>query len=342
MMVSDFVQIGVVTKNEMIKCVRGKKFLISLAIVGIVFILITLLQFAMGTWDSMKDNMGLFVDVYFSNLPLVIALVVALLSSVAIVSEFEERTALILFTRPIRRTTILVGKIISCLVIEAAIILGYYILASIVGFIQVGSLSGSIVESYFIAVLYAFAASGIAFIISSFFKKGSVCTIIAMLVLVLVLPITTSMIGSGGSEGWYMMDDAGSSMYKCVPEYVEYYNEMSNSFADVVKSASAILKGYTSGNLDEAIVWINDYVTTAEFQALDPDTQASIYYLQAYLNMSSDPNLVYMIQVLDAMTESSMLAPMKNPDVTRSVIVLIIWGLAGFLVSWFRFVRREF
>ena len=342
MMVSDLVQIGVVTKNELVKCVRGRKFLISLAIVGVVFVLITLLQIALGTWDSLKGNLGMFVDAYLDNISIVIALVVALLSSTAIVSEFEERTALVLFTRPIRRTSILAGKILACFLIESAIILGYYILACIVGVVQVGSLSTSLITSYLIAILYAFAASGIAFVISSFFKKGSVCTIIALLVLVVILPIASSMAGSTGSDSWYMMDDAGSTSYKCIPEYVEHYNEASNAFRDVVESASVILKGYTSDNLDAAIVWINDYVNTPEFQTLDLNTQMSLYYLQGYLNYSADPNLEYMIKVLDSMTESSMLAPMKDPDIGRSVAVLLIWAFAGFAVSWFRFVRREF
>ena len=169
-MAGDISQIAVVAKNEMIKCVRGRKFMISLAIVVLVFLLITGLQFLLGTWDNMKD-IGMLIDVYIDNLPMIIVLVVALLSSIAIVSEFEERTALILFTRPVRRTSIFIGKLLACTIIEALIILTYYILVIIVGAIKIGGVPVEFLTSFGFAALYAFAASGIAFIISSFYIK---------------------------------------------------------------------------------------------------------------------------------------------------------------------------
>ena len=341
MMVSDLKQIMVVTKNELIKCVRGKKFLISLGIVGVVFILITLLQLVTGAWDSL-NGIGIFIDTYFGNATLVIALVVALLSSTAIVSEFEERTALVLFTRPIKRTSIFVGKVLACVIIEAAIILGYYVLACLVGIIKIGALSPDIILSFLIAVLYAFAASGIAFIISSFFKKGSVCTIIALLVLVVILPIASAMVSSSGADSWYMMDEAGSSLYKCVPEYVEYRNSVTNEVAEVIRNATEILKAFSSDDLQPAITWIDGFVTSSDFSKLDTNTQNSMLYLQSCLHMGTSEYMYIMVQILESITESPMMAPMKNPDVFRSAIVLIVWGLVGLVISWIKFVRREF
>ncbi len=342
MMTNDFQQIYVVVKNELIKSVRGKKFIISLLIVLIVFMLITGLQMMLGTWSEMDDNVGRWVDTYFELFPLVITLVVALLSSIAIVSEFEERTALILFTRPIRRTSIFIGKIASCVILEAFIILIYYLLASIVGFIKLGSVPADIIVSYAISVMYVFAASGIAFVISAFFKKGSVCTIISLLILLVVMPIISMMVASDGGENWYMIDQAADTSYTCFPEYVDMYNETLEAIDEVIGSAAEILKGFTSDDIDAAVIWLGGYVNSPEFYNLDTDTQRSLIYLSQYLNISTSDNIHEMVNALGFITDSSLLSPMENPDTGRSILVLIIWGIIGYFIAWVKFVRREF
>lgn len=340
MMTNDFVQIGVVAKNEILKSVRGRKFLISTAIVFLVFLLITGLQMATNGWDNIKD-IGQFMSVYFNMFPMVITLVVALLASVAIVSEFEERTALILFTRPIRRTSIFVGKILSCLIIEALLILAYYIMASIVAYVKLGTVPSDLLTSYGISILYAFAASGIAFIISSFFKKGSVCTIISVLILVIIIPISSSMIGSDDGENWYMLDQSADTLYTCVPEYVDQYNEMAEQFKKVVDSAITILEGFTDKGLDPAKDWLAEFIQSPDYLALDAEHQESILKMLMFLNTGADGNLKAMISVLKFMSVG-VLPHMDYPDVGRATLVLLVWGIVSYFVAWVRFVRREF
>ena len=364
----------VVAKNESTKCVRGKKFLVSLLIVFVVFLLITALQFITGNWDKMTSISSL-VSTYLSNLPIVITLIVALLSSIAIVSEFEERTALILFTRPVRRTSILVGKIVSCTLIEALIILAYYVLVSVVGIVKVGELPLDFLTSYAFAVLYAFAASGVAFIISSFLKKGSVCTVISILLLVVVFPIVSTMMTTNDGENWYMIDQAGNTVYTCVPEYVESYNQSMISFDKVIENAAAILTGYVNVSSESGMQGLDAVVFTEAFHQLDPGTQKlvvaavqeagdvpakwEIYFTPefmdmsnpdrksligayAFLSMGADKNIPEMIIVLKIMTNMSILKPIENPDLVKNAAVLLVWGMVCYLVAWVRFVRREF
>ena len=340
-MVNDIVQIGVVAKNELIKCVRGRKFLISFAMVVLVFLLVTALQFITDSWDSIT-SMGSLASTYLNTLPIVIALIVALLSSIALVSEFEERTALILFTRPIRRTTILLGKILSCVIIEAMIIAVYYILVGSVGLSKVDDMSIDILTSYGFALLYAFSASGIAFVISAFFKKGSVCTIICLLLLLVIMPIISSMLGNDGGENWFMIDKAADTIYTCIPEYVDNYNATVSAFSSVVESATGILEGFTDSNLDAAKQWLAAYMSSPDFAALDPSVQMSIGRMAAFLNLDADGNLSGMIMVLKMLSGSSLITPMENPDLCKEALVLIAWGIAGYFIAWIRFIRREF
>ena len=364
-MMNDLSQIYVVTKNEIIKCVRGRKFLISLLIVSAVFLLITLLQFVLGQWDSIT-TVGSWVDTYLSTFPMVLTLVIALLSSIAIVSEFEERTALILFTRPVRRTSILVGKIISCTLIESMIILMYFVLIGIVGMVKIGSLPGEMLLSYAIAVMYVFAASGIAFVISAFLKKGSVCTIISLLLLLVIVPIISAMETTDGGENWYMIDQAGNTMYQCYPEYVDRYNETLDGIGEVMDSAAKILTGFTSDDIQASAAWLLSFVFTPEYLAMTPEQQAAIppedlvyymnpeylaldaetrysmLYLTGFLNIGASEHITDMAKALEYLVDSPLLKPMEHPDIGRAMLVLLVWGIVGYFIAWIRFIRREF
>jgi len=338
MMVGDFRQICTITKNELIKSVRGKKFLVSLLIVLLVFGLITLLGYATNGWDPQFTTANI-ISTYMSYIGMVALLIVALMSSVALVSEFEERTALILFTRPVRRTSIFIGKIFSCLIIEALIILVYYAIVTAFSLYHVGEVSDKMLTSYVMCVLYAFAASGIAFVISAFFKKSSVCTIISLLVLILVIPVITGMLKG---DTWFMLDTAGNSIITCVPEYVKAYNETVDMFTAVVSNAADVLKGFASPDMQELAKALNEVILSGGLSTLDPNVIAMIVAMdQFFLSIPVD-NITDMADVLNMMVGSDMMKKIDNPNVLLEGSVLIIWGIAGYLIAWCKFVRREF
>ncbi len=222
-----------VAKNELIKGMRGKKFLVSLAVILLVFVLITVIPYATGgTWSGKAASD--ILSSYLSYISMISLLIVALLSSVAIVSEFEERTALILFTRPIKRTTIFLGKLMACFAITALIMLVYYLLVTAMLAIFAGTIPWELIISLCFCLLYVFAASGIAFFISAFLKKSSVATIITLLGLLMVIPIVSTMIGG---DTWYMLDTAGNTIITCVPEYVDSYNAIIYEWVEYMQKA---------------------------------------------------------------------------------------------------------
>ena len=342
MMTNDISQIFVVTKNEMIKSIRGRKFHVSILIVVLVFLLITSLEMMGSGWNNL-NTMGSLASTYLSMFPLLIALIVALLSSIALVSEFEERTALILFTRPIRRTSILIGKILSCFLLEMLIIAIYYVCVTAVGAAKVADMSyADMGISFCMAVLYAFAASGIAFIVSAFLKKGSVSTIISLLVIIIVLPIASSMISANDNENWYMMDQAGNTVYTGIPGYVEEYNQTVEQAVDVMGNAVDILKGFTSDDIASSAKWLNEYITSPQFELLEPEVQDSLREIAKFLSIGKVAELDKMISALELINNIIGNNELKNPDIPREAAVLIVWGLVAYLVSWARFVKREF
>ena len=194
------------------------------ALVSLVFILITALPYLVGS--TLGETAGEVVSKYVSFISLLVILAATLFASVVIVSEFEERTALILFTRPIKRTSIFVGKVIGCIVLETTMLVAFYAAMAIAMFVIGGGVSVELLTSLGLTILFVFATSSIAVLISSVMKRGSTCAILTFVLLLLILPIITGVFGGANMETWFMLDEAANSISTCIPEYVDRMNEM--------------------------------------------------------------------------------------------------------------------
>lgn len=221
--IDDFRQSYVVAKNEIRKFVSGRKFTFYCALIAIIFAMITILPYIFG--DGLGDKAGIVITSYVSFVPLLVLLAATLFSSVTIVSEFEERTALILFTRPIKKTSIFLGKFVACVAMEAAIIALYYVGIIVVVYLLSGEFVTSLFTSLGLAVLFIIAASAIAMLISTIMPKGSTSAIMTFITILVIIPVITGVL-PGDFPTWMMLDKAGESIYYCIPEYVDTMNAM--------------------------------------------------------------------------------------------------------------------
>ena len=227
----DFRQIYVVAKNEITKFVRGKRFTLYVALILIIFALITVLPYLVG--NDLGSTPGEVISRYVDSISFLVLLAATLFASITIVSEFEERTALILFTRPIKKTSIFIGKIIGCIVLETTMIVAFYAAMAAVVFVVGGSISAELMISLGMALLFVFAASSVAVLISSVMKKGSTCTILTFVLLLMIIPVITFTLGAAGIDTWFMLNTASESMATSIPEYVEINNAGLEEYADI-------------------------------------------------------------------------------------------------------------
>jgi len=220
----DFRQTWVVAKNEALKFVSGRRFLVYVILMALTFGLITFLPYVFG--GSIGNTPGKVLSHYVSFIGYLVLLAATLFASVTIVSEFEERTALIVFPRPVKKTTFFVGKLLACFVLEAVMIVAFYACVALVSLIAAGSVPFSALTSLGMALIYVFAASGIATMISSLMKKGSTSAILTFVVLLLIIPIVSGVMSSAGNmNAWFMLDQASTSISYCVPEYLAQVNQ---------------------------------------------------------------------------------------------------------------------
>ena len=256
----DFRQSAIIAKNEIVKSVRGKRFLASAILVAIVWALITLVPFLTGKgWDVL--TLGDMLSSYLSYANMFVVLVVGLIGSVALVSEYEERTALILFTRPVKKTTIFIGKFLASFLLSALLLLAYYIGVVAMTLIYHQTIPLNLVESFGMCCYYIVAATGISFIFSAVMKRSSICIIFSILALMVVIPIITTMIKG---DTWYMLTTASESILTCIPEYVDAHN------ATIDEMYYALQKIY------ETIL-----------NSTDPETQSYAPFVQKFISMMS-------------------------------------------------------
>jgi ABC-2 type transport system permease protein len=188
----DIRQIGVVTKYELLKHLRGKKFIIFAAIAALVLVLITALNIIFD--GALPDEPQAFMEQYLSFVYILLIIGVSLLCASTITSEFEERTALLMFPRPIKKISFFLGKVLACYIVVGGVLLIYYGICIIMSFGAAGGLDMNTFGSLGIALLFMIGAGGFALLMSSIFKKSSSAIIVTIMVMLLVFSIIDSVL----------------------------------------------------------------------------------------------------------------------------------------------------
>lgn len=200
-----------VMRNESVKFLRGKKLLLFTVLIAVVLALITFLPYLLD--GELPDNIPTTSGLYISFISIIVLLFATLFSSTSLVSEFEERTALILFTRPVKKSSIMLGKILASMIIGIVFIGVYYLITGIVTTVVAGGVDENLFTSFGLAVLYLFCMSGIALLISSLVKKGSTAAILTFMTPLLIFSIVSSILVIYGFETWWMPNDASGAIY---------------------------------------------------------------------------------------------------------------------------------
>ena len=185
----DFRQVGVIAKNELRKFIRGRKILLYILLVGLIVALNIYFITTSDLLDAMipdSEKSNIILNGYASTAAILALIGAVLFASYTIVSEYEERTYLLLFTRPIKKTTIFVGKFLACYFIVLATLLIYYGISSVHTFALVGTVSSKIGHSLFLIVVYTFAVSGIAMLLSTIVKRGSVSALMTFFMVTMI------------------------------------------------------------------------------------------------------------------------------------------------------------
>lgn len=210
----DLRQSYVVMKNELRKHLRGKKILIFSALMVAMIFLITVLPYLVG--GGLPTDSSALISMYLGFSSILALLAATLFTSGTIVSEFEERTALILFTRPIKKWSIFLGKFAASLVLGIAFMGLFYAIVAVISAVMTGVVPSDLIVSLMLLCAYVVGASGIAMMISAIMKKSSTSAILTFVTLLMLISIVTMVLQQVNVNTWFMIDTASASVTYCL------------------------------------------------------------------------------------------------------------------------------
>ncbi len=216
---SEFEKLKIVTRYELLKQFRGKRFYGALAIT-VLAVVLTIglyegldLPRQMGIPDNIMSQYGAEIfAIFVTSMGAMAILAAVFFAGDAIASEFEGKTGYILFPNPVKRTTIVVGKYLACFIATATILFIAYLISAgaLLGFY--GQVPGGILGSLAIALMLACSMISMAFAFSSVLKGGMGATIATLLTYMVVFSIISMSLSYAGYDPWFMPDRAGDTM----------------------------------------------------------------------------------------------------------------------------------
>jgi ABC-2 type transport system permease protein len=210
----DIRQSRIMMKYEIRKHLEGKRILLFGLLMAAVLAMITVLPYVFG--NGLPKNSIDLGQLYLAFVGLIVLISATLFTSSAIASEFEERTALILFTKPVRKWSIYLGKYVASFLLGMAFMVIYFLVTAIVSIAVAGSIPPHFAAALGLTILYVLATNGIAIMISAFAKKSSTAAILTFITLLLLISIVTSVLQVNNIDPWFMLDDASNQIAFCI------------------------------------------------------------------------------------------------------------------------------
>ena len=206
-------QTAVISKYELKKYLRGRKIVIFAILMGAWLILNIALPYLVS--DGLGTDPNVMAGSFLSIMLFFVVLLAMLFVSGTIVSEFEERTALMLFTKPLRKWSVFMGKIITAFAVGFVFILIYYAITAAVSLVVMGAVSSSMAVSLGLAVTYLFGTAGVAVLISSLVNKSSTAAILTFVTLLMIMTVISGILGAYSVDPWFMLDTSGGNITGC-------------------------------------------------------------------------------------------------------------------------------
>lgn len=155
--------------------------------------------------EPAKDFAKSFMQ--FGNMLIIIF--VTFFGADALVSEYQNRTAYLLFPNPLRREVMLVGKFMASFIASLLMVGLFYLLIMALSVLTVGGIATYIGISFGFAAIYLMACMAVAFFVSSIMKGSTGAIIFTFFLLLMILPIIQSIGMVSGMKMWFLLSFMG-------------------------------------------------------------------------------------------------------------------------------------
>lgn len=180
-----------------------------------------------------------FAGYFLYPVYLFITLAAILFAGGAITSEFENKTGYILFSNPIKRSTLVFGKFVASFIYVFWVTTIFYLSCIISMLYLYGTIPAGMAGSFALALLYGCAVLGFVFLFGLIFRTSILAASFSFLVLILAMPVIEAFLISVRYEPWYLLTYASGSM---------------NAFGGPLMSGTAAIFGMTYPKAPNPIV----------------------------------------------------------------------------------------
>lgn len=134
----------------------------------------------------------------------------------SIVSEYQNRTAYLIFPNPMRREVLFAGKMMASIAASIFMVVIFYLAILVLSYATLGESAKYLYLSFFYAALFILGCLGIAYFISSVMKGSTGAIILTFFILTMISQIIVGVGTLVGIKMWFMLTFAGDTIVESI------------------------------------------------------------------------------------------------------------------------------
>lgn len=211
-----FNEIAVSFKYQLKSYLRTRRFLALAILVALISIAVFAVEAHVGinAINAEYSNASNYLYSFMQNITFVVVIVAAFFGGNAISTDFASNYSYYILVQPARRSSILIGRYLAALLASFSIILIYYLFAAISSLYFFSSLPEVFASSIGLVALFVLSILSFAFFLSSLFNNPQTSTVAVVILLIVALPIVSSILqGFLSIEPWFLVNYGGQVVY---------------------------------------------------------------------------------------------------------------------------------
>ncbi|MDG6997802.1 MAG: ABC transporter permease [Nitrososphaerota archaeon] len=181
---SSLQQVGISTRYELLNYFRSRRFLVLLIIMLVISALLTFVVWHSGISSVSSTALGFYSTWWGFSANILVIFCAVFFGGDAISGEFQNKTGYFLIGKPVRRSSIYIGKWIAAFV-ASLIIMGIFTVITVAnGIGYFGAvIPNRFAEALAFTIIYLISALGFTFFFSSVFKASSMSILVTVVLL---------------------------------------------------------------------------------------------------------------------------------------------------------------
>lgn len=172
------------------------------------------------SYDFKRSTNG-FTDNFLQFASILVIICSIFFGADSIVSEYQNRTAYLIFPNPMRREVLFAGKMMASIAASLLMVAIFYLAILVLSYLTLGESAKYLYLSFFFASLFILGCLGIAYFISSVMKGSTGAIILTFFILTMISQIITGIGSFAGVKMWFMLTFAGDTIVQSI--YADNY-----------------------------------------------------------------------------------------------------------------------